>query len=76
MTSLKESGRFLRLPEVVRTIGLSRAWVYDAISKGNFPRPIPLGGTRAVAWLESDVSAWVREQIDKARGASAGEVGA
>ena len=53
----------LRLPAVKARTGLSRSTIYLRISKGRFPKPILLGG-RAVGWVESDIDAWLRDQID------------
>jgi prophage regulatory protein len=49
--------RMLRLPEVLSAIGMSRAWLYDAVSKGTFPAPVRLG-KRAIGWREADIVAW------------------
>ncbi|UTH76355.1 AlpA family transcriptional regulator [Chromobacterium sp. IIBBL 290-4] len=54
--------RFLRLPEVISTCGLSRSSVYDAIKRGSFPAPVPLGG-KSVAWLSSEIDAWMVDRI-------------
>ena len=56
----------LRLPAVKARTGLSRSSIYLRISNGDFPKPIALGG-RAVGWLESEVFAWVEQQIVKSR---------
>jgi prophage regulatory protein len=48
---------FLRLKQVKALTGMSRSWIYDAIRRGAFPAPIPLGA-RAVAWDSADVAAW------------------
>lgn len=52
------SERLLRLGEVRSRVGLSRAWVYALIKRGDFPRAVQLG-ERARAWRESDVAAWI-----------------
>lgn len=41
--------RFLRLKEVLAICGKSRSSVYDAIKKGDFPKPVKLSG-RSSAW--------------------------
>ena len=56
----------LRLPAVKARTGLSRSTIYLRISEGNFPKPISLGG-RAVGWVESDIQAWLQQQIDATR---------
>lgn len=55
----------LRLPDVRARTGLSRASIYAAIKRGDFPRPIALG-TRAVAWPASEVEQWVQARIASA----------
>lgn len=57
----------IRLPEVLRRSALSKTSVYDLMKAGDFPASIPLGG-KAVAWLESDVEAWIQGRIAAARG--------
>ena len=56
----------LRLPQVKLRVGLSRSSIYAAIASGAFPAPISLG-TRAVGWLESDISAWLDKRIQASR---------
>jgi prophage regulatory protein len=53
--------RILRLPTVRAITGLSRSSIYQMVSNGSFPRPIPLG-TRAVGWLGSEVVDWVAQR--------------
>ena len=53
---------FLRLKQVKTMTGMSRSWIYDAIRRGDFPAPIPLG-VRAVAWDSADVAAWQERRI-------------
>ena len=59
--------RVLRLPRVQARTGLSRSSIYVRVANGSFPQPIRLGA-RAVGWLESEVNAWIREQIAASRG--------
>ncbi|EIW3594717.1 AlpA family transcriptional regulator [Salmonella enterica] len=54
--------RFLRLPEVMHQCGLSRSTLYDLIKKNAFPQQITLGG-KNVAWLQSEVTAWMADRI-------------
>ena len=53
--------RAIRLREVMERVGMSRAWIYDQISAGRFPRPIKLG-ERASAWLETEVTAFLESR--------------
>lgn len=49
----------LRLPDVMGRTGLSRSAVY---ALEGFPKPVKLSG-RAVAWVQSEVEAWIAETI-------------
>ena len=53
----------LRRPEVERKTGLSRSSIYHLMAEGKFPKPIPLGGGKAVGWLEDDIANWQRDRI-------------
>ena len=55
--------KFLRLPDVIERTGYKRTTIYEMIKAGNFPAPVHLG-PRAVAWVESEVEAWMQERID------------
>jgi prophage regulatory protein len=41
--------------------------LYARIKAGTFPKPIHLGDSKAVGWLEHEVDAWLAEQIQKSR---------
>lgn len=58
---------FLRLNDVTKMTGLARSTVYAHGRLGKFPKPIKAGGTVA-AWLGTEVSAWMDEQIRISRG--------
>jgi len=62
----------LRLPDVIKRVGLKRAAIYLRVSQGSFPKQISLGG-RAVGWLEHEIDAWVAAHINAARGAGTRE---
>lgn len=51
----------LRLPEVQARTKLGRSTIYDAISRGDFPKPLKLGA-RAVGWAESEIAAWLESR--------------
>jgi len=48
----------LRIDAVTVHLGLSRSQVWRMVKEGRFPKPRRLS-TRAVAWLEPEVSAWI-----------------
>ena len=56
----------LRLPIVKNRTGLSRSTIYLRMAQNSFPRQVPLGG-RAVGWVESEIEAWLSQQIDQSR---------
>ena len=65
-TSADGGHRVIRMPEVLRRIGVSRSDVYSKIRAGDFPRQIKLGA-RAVGFLESDIEAYLQTLIAKSR---------
>lgn len=53
-----ENDRFLRLVEVMHITGLGRNTIYRRMREGTFPKQVRLG-PNSVAWLQSDISAWM-----------------
>jgi prophage regulatory protein len=49
--------KIFRRREVEALTGKKRSTLYDAISKGDFPRPVKIGA-RAVGWMEADIAEW------------------
>lgn len=58
--------RLIRLREVRARVSLGASTVYRYLAAGKFPRPVDLGGGR-VAWLESEVDAWIASRAEAAR---------
>ncbi|WP_227770208.1 helix-turn-helix transcriptional regulator [Sphingomonas sp. IC4-52] len=54
-------GRFMRLPDVIATTGLSQATIYRLIRRAEFPRQHQLT-VRSVGWWEADVEEWLRKR--------------
>lgn len=54
--------RLLRAPEVYSRTALSRASIWRMVKAETFPKPVTLGYNR-IAWLESDVEAWIEQQL-------------
>lgn len=50
--------RVLRLPDVIARTGLGTTKIYELVAGGDFPRRVRLT-TRAVGWMESDITAWL-----------------
>ena len=57
----------LRRRQVERRVGLTRSPLYARIKSGTFPKPVRLGNGRAVGWIESEIDAWLVEQVRKSR---------
>lgn len=63
--------RFIRLSEVRNRVPLSKATLYRKIREKTFPKPYPMDGNgRTVAWLESDIEAWIAQRIAAAESKS------
>jgi prophage regulatory protein len=56
--------RILRLKEVIGTIGLGRAAIYQMQREGTFPKPVKIG-VRAVGWIAEDVLAWIARRAHR-----------
>ena len=59
----------LRRRQVEKRVGLTRSPLYARIKAGTFPRPVQLGGGRAVGWIEAEIDEWLVEQVLKSRSA-------
>jgi prophage regulatory protein len=57
----------IRLTEVKRRTGKSRAAIYVGMSCNKFPTSISLGA-RAVGWIEEEIDDWIEDRIEKSRG--------
>lgn len=64
VTISKES--LIRLSEVQRRTGYGKAWIYKLISAGKFPQSVKIG-SRSIAFVESEVDAWVANKIAESR---------
>ncbi|HDQ6882264.1 TPA: AlpA family transcriptional regulator [Escherichia coli O174:H8] len=60
------SNNLIRLSDVMRRTGYSRAWIYRLINQGRFPKPVKIG-SRSVAFIESEVDEWINQRIDASR---------
>lgn len=65
----------IRLPQVQARIGLCRSSIYDRMDEKSpcfdpsFPKPIKLGNRKntPIAWVESEVVAWIESRIELSR---------
>lgn len=69
LNQTKEALRILRLRQVTEKIGLGRSAIYDRLDARSprhdptFPRPVTLGGGRAIGFVKSEVDDWLVAQI-------------
>ena len=60
--------RFIRLPEVLYTTGLSRSTVYEMMSRRQFPAQVSLGGKTSPGWPPRSSSGWTNVSPTVTRG--------
>lgn len=69
--------RILRFKDLSTKIGLRSSSIYDRLNKNSprfdptFPKPIKLGQSSAIGFVESEVDAWLEVQIEASRKAAA-----
>ena len=56
---------FLRMPDVLKLIQVSRSTLLNWVKQGTFPSPRKLG-PRAVAWLACEVDEWCKSRGESA----------
>lgn len=54
--------RLMRIQEVLKLCGLSRATLYREIKLRSFPAPVKLSA-RSVGWLQDDVVRWLASRV-------------
>lgn len=52
--------RLMKLPEVVRRVGLGKTMIYGKVKEGTFPKPYKVCGV-ATRWSEHEISAWIAD---------------
>ncbi|MFW5390797.1 AlpA family transcriptional regulator [Yersinia sp. 2544 StPb PI] len=63
---LQPTQSLIRLSEVQRRTGYSKAWIYRLMSQGRFPSSIKIG-TRSIAFVESEIDEWINQRIAESR---------
>ncbi|HHB7052087.1 TPA: helix-turn-helix transcriptional regulator [Klebsiella pneumoniae] len=58
--------RLIRVPEVLSRVGFSRTTLYERIKEGSFPDRVKIG-LRSVAFVESEIDAWIENVITESR---------
>lgn len=54
--------RFIRLPELLSRLGISKSTFYTMIQHGEFDPPIKLGARTSV-WLESSIDKYIDKKV-------------
>lgn len=62
--------RILRRRQVQERVPVATSTLYDWIAKGFFPKPVALGGSRAVGWRQSEVDAWLAARAPRDQNAA------
>ena len=61
------SQSFIRLSEVLRRTGYSKAWIYRLLKEKRFPQPVKIG-LRSIAFVENEIDEWINQRIAESRG--------
>lgn len=54
----------IRLSEVQKRTGYSKAWIYRLLKENRFPQSVKIGA-RAIAFVESEVDDWISQRIEE-----------
>ncbi|WP_312634137.1 AlpA family transcriptional regulator [Pseudescherichia sp.] len=58
------SKSLIRLTEVQKRTGYSKAWIYRLLKDNRFPQSVKIG-SRAIAFVESEVDEWISQRIEE-----------
>ncbi|EPS5534821.1 helix-turn-helix transcriptional regulator [Enterobacter hormaechei] len=58
------SKALIRLPEVQRRTGYSKAWIYRLLKERKFPQSVKIG-SRSIAFVESEIDEWITQRIEE-----------
>lgn len=58
------SQSLIRLSEVQKRIGYSKAWIYRLLKEKRFPQSVKIG-SRSIAFVESEVDEWINQRIEE-----------
>ncbi|MGL5289311.1 MAG: helix-turn-helix transcriptional regulator [Aeromonas sp.] len=62
VTATAPEMRFIRMKEVCAKVGLAKSTLWELVARGQFPQKVYLG-ERTIAFIESEVDAWMAERI-------------
>ena len=58
------SHSLIRLAEVQKRTGYSKAWIYRLLKDNRFPKSVKIG-SRSIAFVESEVDDWISQRIEE-----------
>ena len=61
--TISQTRRIMRLPEVKASTGFGRAWIYQLMSEGKFPKARRIGA-RAVGWPSDEIEQWINDRME------------
>lgn len=56
--------KLLRIADVVQIVAISESTVFRLVKKGEFPRPVKLGGNICL-WPEQELYDWIAEKMNQ-----------
>ena len=63
-----QTGRIIRMNELVHKIGYAKSTIYGLVKDGRFPAPFKLvPNGRAMGWFEDSVNQWLKEQANNSK---------
>ena len=57
-----QSELFIRLPEVMQRVGMSKSQIYKLAGASEFPRPVKVS-ERISCWVAAEIEEWVSNKI-------------
>ena len=54
--------RLIDFKEALNRTRTKKSWAYELIKQNRFPKPIKIGA-RSIAFVESEIDAWINERI-------------
>ena len=61
-----QATRLIRLQEVLERTCYGKAWIDRMINDGKFAGPVKIG-SRAIAFVESEIDTWIQSVIETSR---------
>lgn len=58
---MNQNEKIIRLPEVIKMVGLKKSAIYKKIKANDFPAQFKLG-KHSSGWLESAVQNWIKQR--------------